>query len=74
MITSTQVLTVLLFTGFLVLVIVAFFPSYLLRFIGKIISRDLTGSYREFGSKTTNQGTDEDMVQNGTVELKQTIK
>lgn len=65
MITSTQLFTVLLFIGFLILVIIAFFPSYLLRFVGKLISRDLTGNYRGFGSITKDQGMDEDMVQTG---------
>lgn len=67
MLTSTQLFTVLLFIGFLILVIIAFFPSYLLRFVGKLISRDLTGNYRGFGSITKDQGMDEDMVQTGIV-------
>ena len=53
---------------------IAFFPSYLLRFIGKLLSRDLTGGYRGFGSTTKDQGMDEDMVQIGTVGLIQTRK
>lgn len=56
------------------LVIIAFFPSYLLRFIGKLISRDLGTNYRGFGSTTKDQGMDEDMVQIGTVGLIQTRK
>ncbi|MCE7736968.1 MAG: hypothetical protein GPJ54_18935 [Candidatus Heimdallarchaeota archaeon] len=74
MITSTQLLTALLFSGFLILVIIAFFPSYLLRFIGKLISRDLETKYKGFGSTTKDQGMDEDMVQIGTVGLIQTRK
>ncbi len=69
MITSTQLVTILLFVGFLLLVIIAFFPNYLLRFVGKLISRDLSSKYRGFGSTTKDQGMDEEMVQTGTIGL-----
>lgn len=60
MINSNQVITILLFIGFLILVMVAFFPSYFLKFIGKLISKELTTEYRGLSSIAEDQNPEED--------------
>ena len=63
MITSTQILTIFLFVGFLILVIFAFFPNSFLRFIDKLTSRDIATDYKGISSIGEDQNFDDDIVQ-----------